>query len=318
MGSHVVDFNSDGFKDIVVGTYDGSPHVSFGSAKGFKEPEHILDAKGKRILFKQFWEYLEDGSGAWRNTGEDHCISAVAFDWDNDDDFDLLLGSYDGKLFRQMNEGKKGEPSFTGINIPVKAGDKPLLNEGGMTAPRLVDWNGDGLMDLVCGSFGKLTGGDSGGGVYWYRNIGKSGVPRFASAVTLIPPGNQKSTSAVRADEGLYVDAADFNGDGVLDLIVGGYSHWIPLTRKLTPDEQARIDELDGQVKGSTQALNAMMDKGNGLSQKELQAFYDKLFNSTEYKELNKKMTDARMELNQLRPRPKREPGVWLYLGKKR
>ena len=169
-------------------------------------------------------------------------------------------------------------------------------------------------MDLVCGSFRKLTGSSLGGGVYLYRNIGALGAPRFSPAKTLIAPGDQKSTSAVRADEGLYVDAADFNGDGVLDLIVGGYSHWIPVTRKLTSEEVAHIDELDGQVKESTQAMNALMDQGKGLSQEELQAFYDKLFNSSEYKELNGKMRAARAELRKLRPNPKREPGVWLYL----
>jgi len=317
MSSHVVDFNSDGIKDIVVGTYDGSPHVSYGSSKGFQEPEHILDAQGKRILFKQFWDYDEGPSGAWKNTDGDHCISAVAFDWDNDGDFDLLLGSYDGKLFRQMNEGKKGEYSFTGVNIPVKAGDKPLLNVGGMTAPRLVDWNEDGLMDLVCGSFRGMEIGETAAGVYWYRNIGVLGAPRFAPAVTLIAPSKQNMTSPAFPNEGLYVDAADFNGDGVLDLIVGGYSNWIPAASKLTPEEVARIDELDGQVKESTRAMNALMDQGKGLSQEELQAFYDKLMNSAEYQELNGKMRAARAELRQLRPSPNREPGVWLYLGKK-
>ena len=41
MGSQFVDFNTDGHLDYITATFDGSPHVSYGSAEGFGAPERI-------------------------------------------------------------------------------------------------------------------------------------------------------------------------------------------------------------------------------------------------------------------------------------
>ena len=318
MGSQFVDFNFDGHLDVVTATYDGSPYLSFGSAKGFQKPSHILDAKGNRIMFVQHWKYHADGSGEWIDTGKDHCISAVAFDWDNDGDYDLLLGSGDGQFFRQMNEGSKKKYSFTGVNIPVKAGDKPLLNVGGLTAPQLIDWDNDGLMDMVCGSFGTKYS-ELPGGVYLYRNTGAKGAPRFAPAETLLKPAQDQPNGLTRPDEGLYANAVDYNGDGALDLVVGAYCNWTPEARKLTAKEEARIKELNDQTRENNTAMNALMEKatnGAEVGSEEWMALYTKLMDSTEYKELSTISMDARRELSQLQPGKKREPAVWLYLRK--
>lgn len=135
MGSQFVDFNFDGQLDIVAATYDGSPYNAYGSAKGFEKPEQFKDSKGNRIMFVCYYDYDVEPMEAWKNTGEDHCISALAFDWDHDGDYDLLLGSKGGKIYRQMNEGTKKAHKFTGVNIPVKAGDEPLMNPGELTDP---------------------------------------------------------------------------------------------------------------------------------------------------------------------------------------
>src|SRR5262249_53263649 len=153
---------------------------------------------------------------------QDHCISVVAVDWNNKGALDLLLGAKEGGLYLRRNEGKPGQPKFATTNERVMASDgKPLAVPGGLTAPRLVDWNGDGLFDLVCGSFN--------GGVYLYLNAGKPGQPVFGAPQVLVPPGadprgGSEATEPTRPTEGCYVDVVDYDGDGKLDLLVGGYS----------------------------------------------------------------------------------------------
>jgi hypothetical protein len=55
MSPQFVDFDSDGRLDVVAGTFDGSPHVAYATEKGWKQPVHVLDGKGERILLNQFW-----------------------------------------------------------------------------------------------------------------------------------------------------------------------------------------------------------------------------------------------------------------------
>ena len=158
MGSQFVDLNADGHLDFLSATFDGSPHISYGSKEGFSPPERLKDADGQRILISSFWNY-EDKEH--QNTGRsmadgkprgERCISALAFDWDDDGDYDLLLGSYEkGHLYRQMNEGTRTDPKFTGMNIQVMAGEVPFALPAKMTTPKLVDWDGDGDLDMSVG-----------------------------------------------------------------------------------------------------------------------------------------------------------------------
>ena len=60
--------------------------------------------------------------------------------------------------------------------VRLEAAGKPIDTEVGHAAPFVVDFDGDGVKDLLVGQFG--------GGVLWiYRNIGTNDQPKFAAGV---------------------------------------------------------------------------------------------------------------------------------------
>jgi hypothetical protein len=269
MCPQLVDFNADGHQDLVVGTFEGVAFLVPGSANGFKSPERILDNKGRHILLSAFWNKetnkwdSTDRSAKGASNPGDHCISVAAVDWDADGDLDLLLGAKEGRLYLQKNDGKKRALAFTGYNEPLRAGSSEFEVPGGLTAPRIIDWNGDGRFDLVCGSF------DS--GVYLFENRGSKRKPKFADPKTLIPPSDQQRwvnaenadlpTEPQRPTSGAYVDAVDYDHDDDLDLLVGGHSVWKPQARKLTPVEQKCVDELLAEEQTVSAELAKLGDK---------------------------------------------------------
>ncbi len=332
MGSQFVDLNADGHIDYLTATFDGSPHVAYGSAKGFGTPVRLKDAQGQRLLISSIWDYdlkkhvnlgraMPDG-----NERRERCISALAFDWDGDGDFDLLLGSYEnGHLYRQMNEGTNKAPKFTGKNIPVMAGGKPFALAAKMTAPRLVDWDGDGDLDLIAGSFGDSWGTSTGGGIYLSRNNGATGKPVFGALETLIAPSPKGQQSPTRPDAGLYADAVDYDGDGDLDLIVGGYSIWIPKARKLTDDENAIVARLREKQQALRTKQQAVMAKVDAATQEAVAGLDPKspvhrkvrsevfAMHRPEIMALAKKQQALKKDLDKLIPSKQREAFVWLY-----
>jgi len=303
-----VDFNADGFVDIVTGTFDGSPHVALGSAKGFTKPTHILDRDGNRMRLEMFWDYKKE---MW-NSGEGQCTSAVAFDWDADGDYDILLGDYKkGHLALRINEGTNTQPAFSTKNKKVMIGDKPFTVKGGMSAPQLIDWDGDGLTDI-------LTGGMKEGGVYLYRNTGEIGKPAFAPAKTIV----KSDTSMMKKgapNNGIYAFAHDVDEDGDLDLLVGGYSTWSPDRKPLTDDQKQRLEDLKAELDAVNTKVMAIFESaekeaaGDAEKQQEL---IQAIVEGDEYQALMAKMQPTWQEIAKLEGQPQREAGVWFYRRK--
>jgi hypothetical protein len=71
-------------------------------------------------------------------------------DWDEDGRKDLLLGDANGSIYLFVNAGTDAAPVFTTAEVPTGQGG-PIAVSGNAT-PFVVDWNNDGVRDLIDGS----------------------------------------------------------------------------------------------------------------------------------------------------------------------
>ena len=146
------------------------------------------------------------------------CTRPIAVDWNGDGHLDLVVGNFEGTFHLFTGEGRG---KFQPKSEPIKAGNQPLNLKGHHSDPFVVDWDGDGDLDLLSGS--------TDGGVQWAENVGSKGsTPQLKPFTWLIPPVGQVTYGGSLAEKDLkgpttatriWVD--DVNGDGKLDILVG-------------------------------------------------------------------------------------------------
>jgi hypothetical protein len=230
-----VDFDGDGILDLISGSYDpGEIYVFRGLGNGkFAARETIKDKSGKPILRKPDQTVKWESFGSW----------VTMVDWNNDGLPDLLIGGFDGTMFVRLNEGTKTKPVFGTQNIPIMVDGKPLKVPEAHATPVVADWDGDGKWDILTGS--------ANGGVYWYRNIGELGKPKFAQPVTLVQPHkgsgynefldiDEEPLPGIRSQ----IFVVDYNGDGKLDLLVGDFCSTVSPRKNLTAAQRQEMKTL--------------------------------------------------------------------------
>ena len=101
--------------------------------------------------------------------------------------------------------GQWSTTSFIGL-VPLEAGGKPIHFSSAVT-PRAIDWDGDGLMDLLVGAEGGVT---------WFRNVGTPQAPVFAAGVAVEAGGRRLQFGRGR----LTLAWVDMDRDGKRDLVL--------------------------------------------------------------------------------------------------
>jgi hypothetical protein len=95
----------------------------------------------------------------------------------------------------------------------------------------MVDWNGDGLKDLLVGEFS--------GNVRYFRNIGTPGNPQLTFQGYI-----QVGDSILRVDYDSTPFADDWNGDGLIDLMVGAIDGRIWLYLNVGSNSEPIFDQI--------------------------------------------------------------------------
>lgn len=151
-------------------------------------------------------------------------ITPTAHDWDGDGDLDLIVGDEDGRaaLVEHTGEVHAGLPVF---HQPVYfQQEADTLKFGALSTPYVIDWDGDGNQDILCGN--------TAGNIAFFKNlgIGENKLPKWAAPV-LIEVSKGKPFRVLAGPNGSIqgpceakwgytsLSSGDWDGDGKLDII---------------------------------------------------------------------------------------------------
>lgn len=184
--------------------------VLYGKGKGvFEEAKVLNGTDGEPLVIPH-----DDENEVVRGI----CTRPWAVDWDDDGDLDLLVGNFEGSFYLFRGEG---EGQFQPGSEQILTGSDPLRIDGAHSDPMMVDWDGDGDLDLLSGS--------SNGGAQWAENIAEANEePLFETFRQLVPGNPYREMGELvgvgdlkAANRNTRVWAADLNEDGKLDLLIG-------------------------------------------------------------------------------------------------
>ncbi len=168
-----IDWDADGDVDLIVGQEDGRVALVEHTGKVddgmpvFEEP----------VFFQQVADEVKFGA----------LVTPVSFDWDGDGDEDLVCGNTAGEIGFIENLDGANPPKWAapvllevdGQPIRIMAGDNgsiqgPAETKWGYTTIDVVDWDHDGLPDILANSiWGKVV---------WYQNLGTRTAPKLSPA----------------------------------------------------------------------------------------------------------------------------------------
>lgn len=190
-------------------------------------------------------------------------IVPVAFDWDRDGDFDLVVGDEDGRVALVENVGIAGSPGEprTPRFLPPRYFQQvaDTLKCGALATPCGCDWDGDGDTDIISGN--------TAGYLEFFENQSGPGVatPRWAAPVRLsadgqtfrVQAGASGSIQGPAEAKWGYTTAtvADWDGDGLPDVVFNsilGRVEWLKNAGTRTEPKLAAAQPIEVEWPAAT------------------------------------------------------------------
>ncbi|HTF25267.1 MAG TPA: VCBS repeat-containing protein [Candidatus Limnocylindria bacterium] len=172
--------------------------------------------------------WLGDGLPRFDETGQSTTgasqVSIALDDWDDDGRIDIVFGEDYGHLFWFPNTGSISKANFTHYKMIFDAEGLPI--DAGMgSVPLVTDWDGDGRKDLLIGTHWNR--------VLFFKNERTNRERRYVYKGFLMVDGKPLElpvTPLAKGSEAIFtedyypvLEAVDWDGDGDLDLLAGGY-----------------------------------------------------------------------------------------------
>ncbi len=219
----LVDFDNDGDVDIVVGIDDW---FDYGWDNGFNEKGEWIRGPLHGYVY-----LIENVNGKYINRGrikadgkEIDVYGAPTpnfADFDGDGDLDLICGEFLDKMTYFENIGTRESPVYSKGRY-LENSNGILRMDLEMIIPVAVDWNKDGLIDLIVG--------DEDGRVAFIENTGEivGRMPQFKNPVYLKQKADNVKFGALATPF-----SVDWDGDGDEDIITGNSAGYIGFIENL-------------------------------------------------------------------------------------
>jgi len=221
-----VDWNNDNLNDLVIG--EG------GSGREGKVRVYLNVGTESNPQFSNYFYVQSEGADLTCSpAGCMGCFPRVVY-WDSDQRKDLIVGQANGTIRFFHNMGTDEKPRFDDGPL-LQAGAPGLtrdINVGARATPCVVDWNNDGMIDLVVGALD--------GRIHVYLNCGCSGDARPSF---LTSPAGGKCVQFEGSDLVVYGNRSspvvvDLDGDGKKDLLSGNTNGQLRFYKNIGTDAE--------------------------------------------------------------------------------
>jgi len=153
------------------------------------------------------------------NTGTSNPLNSISvgynsspafFDLDDDNDMDLIIGGFDGKIIFYENTGSIDAPTYT---LVTNNGVSDISTSAAHSIPSIVDIDKDGDNDIFLGT--------QDGTILYFQNQGDTIIDNVTSYIFNQRTGDENPLYSIDVGFNSYPIFNDIDSDGDIDLYIG-------------------------------------------------------------------------------------------------